>query len=618
MRYSVTINNIVIPDAHVITISQSERTLKFAGSNLIASKSTIALSNIYYVYDDRQGTLGLFKDVDWYNWVVTIYDNELGRQVWYGRLKSYIIDDSKMQTTITSSDYVQDMVDTNCVIALSGKTASEIIYAILTDAALLNIPVEHIILGGFEEAKSLQTLAPMSIIYTAADNQKCVSVLEELCRVTESYLHIRDNLIAYWQWRQYSGVLGTPITDADIVPGSYSHETQDDKVLNEYSIAYKNGASVLYAAGIDAGSRTKYGSGKIFAMPKDKVDSTDASKFKILYDTLAGATWAGSLVLSRWKDIKKLAKYTLGYQFNFLNLGDIADMRFAPYTREPAMLTSIKENSNRTLSIQAELVNYPPVVSLDIVPPDPVQLLSAIPDNGAVWLRWSKANEADVVGYNIYFTSSDGYWRDEVINGAISPKAVTPGSIIYLESDCLYKLEGLQNGVRYYFKIACFDTSYNISRFSNIISAAPYDTQAALYENKYMIAGSLFAGLSLNIANSENGSVPTEWAGQFYDAAHYDEIYYAPTAIYESFWLQSDSGFASLTFIGHGDIGDIMLQWRADNNGSYTPWSDPVNACGVIDLGTQGSKKVQVRAIFNAPLWSDPDGLTLRSLQEAA
>ncbi len=602
--YTLLINNIEIPERDILNISQSERQLKFAGDNLISAKITIQLSNINNAYDDRYNTDGLFEDVDWYNWVVELRDDD--KRIWYGRLKKYTIDDNRKITIIESSDYIQDMADTICVISLSNKTASEIIYTILTDNLL--IPEEHIILGGFEEAKALQANETLNITYTAADNTKCISVLSDLCSIySDSYLYIHELGIAYWQWRPYNGLLGTAIKDGDILPGSYSQEILDD-IKNGYSIAYNNAGTVSFVTGSDLASQTKYGGGKIFAAPKEKPESTSSGNYKILFTSEAGATALGNRILSRYKDLKKQCKFTLGYHFNFLQLGDILDLRFSPFVREPVQMVGIKEDTNkRTISITAELVNYPKVVDLDLTPPEPVELISVIPSNQSVYLKWSNCPEA--VAYNLYFTSTEGYWREEVINGAISPKIINPSMIIYHGGDYIYKLEGLNNGTEYYFKIAPYDASYNEAEHSNVLSAIPYDDKASLIENAYCTTGDIIQGITLDIANTNNGYLVSGF--QHYDEINYDEGTYGITGVYESPLLRGNTIILS----GRCDNEeDIMVSYRTYNNGSFGSWSVPVSAMGFIKLEPELSE-FQLRVIFKSPNWSDEDMIYMEAIE---
>jgi hypothetical protein len=145
MIYDVRIDGVAVPSKHVMSVSTSEISLNFAGDKLISSKTTIELSNHNYDYDDRQGTGGLFEAITWYNSIVTIYNNETDELLWEGRLKKVEIDDGKIVTKLTVNDYIQDLVDTVCVINALNVTVAEVIWQILTDAEYLNIPESRLI-----------------------------------------------------------------------------------------------------------------------------------------------------------------------------------------------------------------------------------------------------------------------------------------------------------------------------------------------------------------------------------------------------------------------------------------------------------------------------------------
>jgi len=187
MIYRGTIDGVIIPSQHIMSVSTSDISLNFAGDKLISSKTTIELSNMGYNYDDRQGTGGLFEAIDWYNSIVIIYDDETDELLWEGRLKKVEIDDGKMTTRLTVNDFIQDLVDTVCVINMLNVTPAEAVWAILTDTSRLAIPESRLIKSGFEIGISQQQTTKINITYTSTNNKKCISVLEELCIDSQRY-----------------------------------------------------------------------------------------------------------------------------------------------------------------------------------------------------------------------------------------------------------------------------------------------------------------------------------------------------------------------------------------------------------------------------------------------
>lgn len=471
LRYTVKVNNVDLPKEDVLSISQSERTFEFIGQNLISTKIEITLGNIDYKYDDRQGTSGYFEDIVWYNYIVEVYDNFTNLRIWLGRLKAIGVNDSDRTVILTSSDFVQDMADSICVISKENKMASEIIYSIITEVLLID--ESYIIQAGFDEALTLQDGETLDIDYNAANNISCISVIEELCRISDSYLYQQSNLIAYWQWREYNGNLGYSIKNRDLTPGSYSHIASEENhdIFNSFSIIYDSSGTAIFATGEDEDSQDKYGTNKIFNMPNEFVDSTSSSDYKIIFTSESGALSAGNRILNHYKEIKKYVEFTIGDQFNFFILGDLIDMRFSPYVREPIIIISIEENEEeRTLLIKGECANYPEDISLDLTPPDAIELIQIIQqyNQDIAWVFFSSSSESDFLRYILYFTSSNGSWYDESITGGISPLNIFSTQVVDYKGDIVYLLNGIETDIPFWYRISCEDTSYNESDFSDV------------------------------------------------------------------------------------------------------------------------------------------------------
>lgn len=614
MLYNVTIGTTAIPQKHVLEVKTSEFTIEFPGSKLISSVTEVELSNHDYNYDDRQGTDGFFETLSWYNLIVTIYDNENDELIWEGRLKKIQIDDGKMTVRLTVNDYIQELVDTVCICNLINVTVAEAIRTILVDPDYLNIPEDRLIASGFDIGISRQQNRKINITYTSTDNQKCISILEELCRISGSHLFQRDNKIGYWAWTQYDGVLGTPIYDSDILPGSYNQSTDDSKILNAFSIAWNNSSVVAYATDTDTASAALYGSGKQFAMPSDEVDDTASSAFKILYTTEAGAKEVIASLKARYKDLKKTCTFTGKKHLSYISLGDVLDLKFTPFTREPVIVTAIKPSrEKREIEFTCEYYNYPEVISLDLTAPDAVVMLEPVYYNGSVYLRWSQSTASDLMLYKLYFSTSEGYWGGEFNNGKFSPVSIPASNITqYVNTDCLYEFTPVDPGVTYYFRVSAVDESYNESEYSNIVSLTVPSTVESAYENIYNLTGDLFQGLTLDITNPESGTGLTDWAE--YDKAEYDEDVYAPTAVYESPVMRKSAGFNTLAYLTYGDRGDIQIQWRTYAGSSFGAWSALQDAyiAGTVDL--EDNEYFQFRVIFYSPYWTDEDKFILREV----
>jgi len=613
MIYKGTINGITIPSKLITSVSQSEISLNFAGSKLISSQATIELSNHDYVFDDRQGTGGLFEDEDWYNWIVIIYDDETDELICEGRLKKHELDDGKLVAIITVNDYIQELVDTVCVVNLLNVTVAEAIWSILTDPDYLAIPEARLIKSGFEIGISQQQNEKINITFTAQNNQKCIAVLEELCIDSGSNLFQVNNKIGYWFWSEYTGILGTPINNSDINPGTYKQYTDDTKIINEYSIAWNNTGTVAYATGSDAVSQGKYGFGKLFAMPSDTIEETSSTAFRILYTTAAGAAEIGNKILSRYKDIKKMCSFSTGYHLNYISLGDILDLRFSPFTREPVRVTSFKPSRDkRQMDFTCEYVNYPEVVVLDLTAPDPVQMCEALYFEGSVLLRWTHCTKADLTLYKLYFSTSEGYWGEEFNSGRFSPISIPVSSITFIEGDCFYLFTPVDADKTYYFKVSATDSSYNEGEKSNIVSVTTPSAALELYENRYNLAGNPYQGFTLDMINPGSGTGLPEWAE--YDTAEFDTDVFAPTAVYESAVIRKITLFNLLVFRSVGDPGDVMIQYRNYAEGVFGTWSTLSDCYAASSIDLQSNEYVQYRIILNSPNWTDTDKFMIKEV----
>lgn len=93
-------------------------------------------------------------------------------------------------------------------------------------------------------------------------------------------------------------------------------------------------------------------------------------------------------------------------------------------------------------------------------PPRAPDRVIAVPENGAVTLTWKRSAENDVAGYLIYYgTSEREYFGVDSTDGK---------SPIDVKNINTFKVEGLKNGVLYYFAIAAYDKGSNTSTTSGM------------------------------------------------------------------------------------------------------------------------------------------------------
>jgi len=104
------------------------------------------------------------------------------------------------------------------------------------------------------------------------------------------------------------------------------------------------------------------------------------------------------------------------------------------------------------------------MLELDPPPSAPI-LLRAIPLNGGVRLLWVKNKESDILGYNIYYGISSGYYFGKGADGGDSP--------FFTESVSSLDLMGLTNEEVYFFSITAVDEAEQESGFSAEMIARP-------------------------------------------------------------------------------------------------------------------------------------------------
>ena len=105
------------------------------------------------------------------------------------------------------------------------------------------------------------------------------------------------------------------------------------------------------------------------------------------------------------------------------------------------------------------------IVYIPDEPPAPPTMVTAIARDGAVELFWRSSADRDVNGYLVYYGVSRGnFFGNEAILG-VSPIDVGNRTQI--------RIDGLQNGVLYYFAIAAYDRHDHGGEFSREVSARP-------------------------------------------------------------------------------------------------------------------------------------------------
>jgi hypothetical protein len=103
-------------------------------------------------------------------------------------------------------------------------------------------------------------------------------------------------------------------------------------------------------------------------------------------------------------------------------------------------------------------------------PPRPPSMVRAAARDGAVELSWRASPDVDTAGYMVYYGTARGeYFGEGAIQGVSPIDAGRRNSL---------RIEGLQNGVLYYFAVVAYDRleSFHGGEFSREVSARPLRT----------------------------------------------------------------------------------------------------------------------------------------------
>lgn len=605
MALVITIDSNEIPDGDIRTYPVARNVAEF-NSNLIASEMDIVLDNTDGTYSDTN-ILSIFYGVNWVDKEVTVYDDELELYTWKGRIKNLVQDDSAATLTVRTANYVRDLVDITCVYSGSGITPAEAIYDILVD--LVGVTDDYIQYDGFQDAIARQTAGSGTLVitFTADDNKSCMSVIQELLRMSNCVLYTVNNILHLWQWRAWDGVLGTRVTDHEIIPGTFKSE-YDFTQFNAYSIYWNNGGTATLRSVTKAGTDGE----KKFVVPDENVETTTAASYRILLEAQAGADYYGDMAYTRYANPTKKCSFTLDDSMRELAPNEQVDLTTGDFVGEPVRLTSVVyDPNNRTVTCEGIFLNLPVnVVSRDETPPEAPLLFEVLPAHRGLFIKWSQNTETDLLGYKLFLSAgSPGAWVGLMTNLGESPIDVR-NPLLTLDGYCYQQVGELVAGATYYVKVRAYDTSFNESEDSNVMAGPtlPYTTDS---ENLYSCDGELYTGVSLDITNPHSGTVPGGEDFTLYDSDYYDMLYLGPTAIYESriLWNGDGDTIESLTVKGYADrVDDIKVQWAEyyPTTDSLGAWSTLVSCVGTCIL-SPGVAYLMLRFVFYSTSWSDTD-----------
>lgn len=586
----VKINNITIPQADIISLSNVSESLDHVGDSIAGAQATIVLDNVGGAYDERVPG-SLFYNTDWYNSEVEIYDTDIKLTIFVGRIKKYQIDDNSRRVTITVNDVIVDMNDIVCVCSLSLKTPAEVIYTILTDPNGLNLSPERIVKGSFDAAIAYQSGLGITIEvnYLAKDNIKVFDAIRTICQYTGASLYVRDNRIVYYQRKHYSGELGRNLYDSDIIVGSVKHESGELPIYNAYEITYKSGSGVATVSGVNYLSKVRYVVQNTFVVPQSGRNSTNASDYKVLFSTQAAAQAAGELILSLYAYRRTKIEFAVDIEYADIMLGDIVIAQFKPYVNEPIIVTEINKAPERhTMTVKGELVNYYRTIVLDTTPPNKQEILGYCYNYNQQRLYIEARHDSTAVGYFVY-VSYDGTFKDvATVIDKLSPFKAP--SYRYNNKQYLYfaALPG-----NYYIKIAAVDQARNISEPSEVLYISIPGDVTSPSRRHYRCAGGVFKEyLTIDIYN-QSEDTPPENLVSYDDYPLYGVALYGHAAIYES-----DTVYNQLNLIML-DTPETRVGYRHYTT-SWAPWFTDISLPITMPKGL-----LQLRLYITPRTWSE-------------
>src|SRR4030043_1157206 len=238
MSQLIYINDILIPDSDIIRYPISTEHLEYDGK-IISDSYVFEIDNTDpSVYDDRyEGSF--FYGVTFIGDLVEIYDDEINKYIFAGKIKTITISESSSSIKIEAVSSLDDLSDVDCIYTTTGVTPAAAIYYILTNANNGNIDPALISYSGFQDSINVQTAASatIDISYDAEAGKSCQLVISELLRISHCRIRQTQNVIYLQQWKTYSGAIGVQIAASAVVSGTYRHIFSDDKFFTSYRIA---------------------------------------------------------------------------------------------------------------------------------------------------------------------------------------------------------------------------------------------------------------------------------------------------------------------------------------------------------------------------------------------
>jgi hypothetical protein len=592
----VYISDNLIPQSDIKKQPTLMSQMTFA-DNVISSEGEVVLNNVSGQYSDMN-SISIFYGASWYNKVVRCYDDVEKQTLMVGLIRNITQDDNSGTVTVKFVNYIQQLSEVKAVASYSAVTPAKAIYDLILYAG---VPVEYVADGTFAEVEASQTGQSIlvDVTYAASDSASCITVINELLRMTSCSLYTLNNVINIKEWEEITaGEIGTQFKSY-LIPNSLN-TYYDETVFNAYSIAYDVSGTVSLATGTAHGTDGT----KLFTVPDKNIDSTSSSKFKILLQNVTGATACGEKILKRMKNPRKYLTISSSEKYADVIVGDQMDLTAGDYLGEPATIQK-KEQDTSTGIIKwtAEFRNLPVnVITRDITPPDAPEII-VLPWRKGIVVKTSISSETDWFKYLISFTSNTADYESDYCQLGKSPidsiiTSTTPDGYHYTV------LTQLRPNIKYYAKAQNVDTALNESSYSVSKWTIPHITS----EDFYNCSGNYIEGVSIDI-NAVNTISPAD--AKFYGDGTYGNGAYGFTGYYKTpEIIYSDNIINNVLFAGSDKL---KYSYRTYDGTAWSTWSVPTtcaasNNIAVDDVG------IQIIIYFYVSQWSNQDKFYIKEV----
>lgn len=615
--YSVILNYKDITE-DVLNINLVTKEMEIGQSVINASQCTVELNNLDRKYDDDVVN-SLFYASGWYNKTLSVFDTDNEVVVFIGKVKGY--EATEKSAKIQATNYFKELLDITCNYSQANLTAPEHIYNIVTTVA--GMMATTINYGAYINAVTKQQAAniKINVNVTLEANYSCLDVIDTLCKMAGLELYEKNNLLIMDSWTVYNGQQGVLIYNEDYIPGTFKQYYDDKLFFNQMVCAYSTGTSIAYHTATSELSVFQYNITKTQKYPDNNMTSDLLEDYKIYYTNATSAQNAAMLLLQKYSMPLKYCEFTLRPDLTSIQIGDILNLHFSDLHNEPVKVLKIDYKDSK-IDIKAMYLNKPHTYyepEYEIVNPvaiTSITRLNATELSCELFFQFTDINN-DIFKYLVYFRPSDGDWVGTDSLQGLSPIELRAEHINMDPGSKSFVLTGLKPLSDYQIKIVAINIRGVKSDFSNIGELIAKTVITNINENKFYTKGNLFAGISIDLLNSEGGVLPSQMNDDWtlYGSYYYGERFYSPNAVYESGLIMTENALKDFSFsVICAGLTDIKWQYKINDELS---WSQvhPKDELSYF-LCPYNTKTIQFRFIFYSMDWLDTSSVKLLQYNE--